>query len=147
MHVVGQPTTLFFDKVGERSEAKREGVEAVRSALCALDGRGCGMALSPRDRRALILGGIGVGIIASVAVESAVDSDLVVLDAKHLFDGHLTWIGFRRGALLRAYMYEFIELLAPHLPKRLVRETEKLEAQVEVDAALEDIQIPVKDMR
>jgi LysR family cys regulon transcriptional activator len=88
-----------------------------------------------------------VGIIASVAIDATTDADLVQLDAKHLFDGHTTWIGFRRGALLRAYMYEFIELLAPHLPRKLVRETEKLEAQVDVDTALEDILIPVRDMR
>ena len=61
---------------------------------------------------------------------------LVVLDAAHLFEGHTTWIGFRRSALLRAYMYEFIELLAPHLPRKLVRETEKLETQEEVDRSL-----------
>ena len=59
-----------------------------------------------------------------------------MLDAAHLFEGHTTWIGFRRSALLRAYMYEFIELLAPHLPRKLVRETEKAETQEEVDRVL-----------
>ena len=58
-------------------------------------------------------------------IDPVADADLAVLDAAHLFEGHTTWIGFRRGALLRAYMYEFIELLAPHLPRKLVRETEK----------------------
>ncbi len=72
--------------------------------------------------------------------------DLVVLDAAHLFEGHTTWIGFRRSALLRAYMYEFIELLAPHLPRKLVRETEKLETQEEVDRILGDLHIPLRDM-
>ena len=33
---------------------------------------------------------------------------------------HTTWIGFRRGTLLRKYMYDFAQLLAPHLDRRLV---------------------------
>ena len=74
------------------------------------------------------------------------DSDLVVLDATHLFEGHTTWIGFRRSALLRAYMYEFIELLAPHLPRKLVRDVEKLETQEEVDRVLKDLVIPLRDL-
>ncbi|MBS0612153.1 MAG: LysR family transcriptional regulator [Proteobacteria bacterium] len=107
------------------------------------------VALTARDSdviKTYVRLGLGVGILASVAVERAADSDLAVLDARHLFDSHLTWIGFRRGALLRAYMYEFIELLAPHLSRRLVRETEKLGSQLEVDAVLADIRIPIKDM-
>ena len=73
------------------------------------------------------------------------DADLVVLDAAHLFEGHTTWIGFRRSALLRAYMYDFIDLLAPHLPRKLVRETEKMETQEDVDRLLSDLKIPLKD--
>jgi hypothetical protein len=42
-------------------------------------------------------------------------------------------------------MYEFIELLAPHLPRKLVRETEKLEAQDEVDRVMADLRIPLRD--
>jgi len=81
-----------------------------------------------------------------VRIDPATDGDLVVLDAAHLFEGHTTWIGFRRSALLRAYMYEFVELLAPHLPRKLVRETEKLETQEEVDRILSDLHIPLRDM-
>ena len=52
---------------------------------------------------------------------------------------------FAAARLLRAYMYEFIELLAPHLPRKLVRETEKLETQEEVDRVLQGLQIPLRD--
>ena len=79
-------------------------------------------------------------------VEAGKFADLVVLDADHLFEGHTTWIGFRRGALLRAYMYEFIELLAAHLPRKLVRDAEKMETQQEVDRLLEDVQLPLRDV-
>ena len=80
-----------------------------------------------------------------LAIDPVADADLVVLDAAHLFEGHTTWIGFRRSALLRAYMYEFIELLAPHLPRKLVRETEKMETQEEADRLLGALKIPVRD--
>jgi LysR family cys regulon transcriptional activator len=90
--------------------------------------------------------GLGVGILARLAIDPVADADLVVLDASHLFEGHTTWIGFRRSALLRAYMYEFIELLAPHLPRKMVREAEKLETQEEIDKMMKDIVIPLRDM-
>jgi hypothetical protein len=73
---------------------------------------------------------------------TVVDSDLVVLDAAHLFDAHTTWIGFRRGALMRGFMYEFIERLAPHLSRERVRAAEKLETQEEVDTVSEKFRMP-----
>jgi LysR family cys regulon transcriptional activator len=72
-------------------------------------------------------------------------SDLVAFDAAHLFGTHTTWIGFRRSALLRAHMYEFIELLAPHLPRELVRETEQSGTQDDVDRICADLHIPLRD--
>jgi len=63
--------------------------------------------------------GLGVGIVAHMAVDEH-DPDLVAIDASHLFPAHTTWIGFRRGTLLRKYMYEFAQLLAPHLDRRLI---------------------------
>ena len=90
--------------------------------------------------------GLGVGILASVAIDPVADADLAVLDAAHLFEVHTTWIGFRRGGLLRAYMYEFIERLAPHLPRKLVREAEKSVTQDEVDRIVAPLQIPLRGM-
>jgi LysR family cys regulon transcriptional activator len=106
------------------------------------------VALTARDSdviKTYVRVGLGVGILARLAIDPATDADLVVLDAQHLFEGHTTWIGFRKSALLRAYMYEFIELLAPHLPRKLVRDLEKLETQDEVNRALGDIELPVRD--
>lgn len=88
--------------------------------------------------------GLGVGIVAGVAIDPAGDADLVVRDARHLFAGHTTWVGFRRGSLLRAYMYDFLERLAPHWTRRLVRDAERSETQDEVDRASETIAIPYR---
>jgi LysR family transcriptional regulator, cys regulon transcriptional activator len=86
--------------------------------------------------------GLGVGIVASMAVDPTEDADLVALDASHLFNAHTTWIGFRRGTLLRKYMYEFAQLLAPHLDRRLVDRAHRLSSADEVAKLFADIELP-----
>lgn len=86
--------------------------------------------------------GLGVGIVASMAIDAREDADLVALDAAHLFSAHTTWIGFRRGTLLRKYMYEFTQLLAPHLDRRLVERAHRLTSAAEVTKLFEDTDLP-----
>lgn len=62
----------------------------------------------------------GIGIVAGMAVDAALDSDLGVLDAAHLFPASTTVIGIPRGAYLKGYVYAFIELFAPHLTREVV---------------------------
>ena len=81
------------------------------------------VALTARDSdviKTYVRLGLGVGIVASVAIEAAHDADLTVVDASHLFPIHTTWVGFRRGTLLRNFAYEFMQLFGPHLTRRLV---------------------------
>jgi LysR family cys regulon transcriptional activator len=124
-----------------------------RSSLPALfetAGLSLDVALTAQDSdviKTYVRVGLGVGILASVAIDAATDADLAVLDAAHLFEGHTTWIGFRRGALLRAYMHEFIELLAPHLPRKLVRDAEKSATQEDVERIVAALPIPLRDRR
>ena len=64
--------------------------------------------------------GLGVGVVASMAIEPEDEKDLAVVEAGHLFPSHVTWIGFRAGALLRGFTYDFIQLLAPHLTRERI---------------------------
>lgn len=48
--------------------------------------------------------GLGVGIVAHMALNPQEDPDLIPVDATGLFQGHTTWIGYRRGMLIRRYM-------------------------------------------
>jgi len=64
--------------------------------------------------------GLGVGIMAKMAFDSKRDRGLKALDAAHLFESSTTRLGIKRGAYLRRYAYEFIELFAPHLPRTIV---------------------------
>ena len=87
--------------------------------------------------------GLGIGIVAHMAYEPKLDSDLVALDASHLFAPSVTKIGFRRGTFLRGFMYEFIELFAPHLKRELVEEAYQRHTRSEIDELFEHIQLPV----
>ncbi|MFZ5557649.1 MAG: HTH-type transcriptional regulator CysB [Pseudomonadota bacterium] len=64
--------------------------------------------------------GLGVGIIARMAFDPALDGGLEMRDASHLFDASVTRIGLKRGAYLRGFVYDFIQLFAPHLTRRAV---------------------------
>lgn len=88
--------------------------------------------------------GLGVGVVASMAIEAEEDRDLVRIDASHLFPAHVTWIGFQRGLLLRKFMYEFMQLFAPHLNRRLVDRAQATSSSGEVEALFADIELPLR---
>ncbi len=64
--------------------------------------------------------GMGVGIVASIAVDEERDRNLRFLDAGHLFAVNVTRLGIRRGAWLRGYAYSFIETFVPTLTRERV---------------------------
>lgn len=88
--------------------------------------------------------GVGIGVIASMAVSEEEDSDLVKIDASHLFDYSTTKIGFRKGSFLRSYMYDFIERFAPHLTKTNVEKAMMLKNNDDVEKMFKNYSLPVK---
>ncbi len=58
--------------------------------------------------------GLGVGIVASMAVEQ-LSPGLQTIRANHLFASNVTRVAVRRGAFLREYAIDFIRQLAPKL--------------------------------
>ena len=64
--------------------------------------------------------GLGIGILASMAYDPALDQGLGMRDASHLFDASITRLGIRRHAWLRGYIFTFIELFAPSLTRKVV---------------------------
>jgi LysR family transcriptional regulator, cys regulon transcriptional activator len=85
--------------------------------------------------------GLGVGIVATMALDEQ-DKDLESIDATHLFPAHVTWMGFRRGTLLRRYMYDFAQLLAPHLDRRLVDRAHRAADAAEVARMFDGLSLP-----
>ena len=67
--------------------------------------------------------GLGIGILAQMGFDAKRDRGLHALDASHLFESSTTRLGVKRGAWLRGYAYDFIELFAPRLSRALVEKT------------------------
>jgi LysR family transcriptional regulator, cys regulon transcriptional activator len=67
--------------------------------------------------------GLGVGIMAQMAFDAKRDRPLRAIDASHLFESSTTRLGVKRGAYLRRYAYDFIELFAPQLPRSVVEKS------------------------
>lgn len=86
--------------------------------------------------------GLGVGIVAKMAVDPVADSDLVAIDAANLFEPSLTSIGFRKGTYLRGYMFDFIEMFAPHLTQSLVELASRCQTRDELADMFADVDIP-----
>ncbi len=86
--------------------------------------------------------GMGIGIMANMAYEPRVDSDLVCIDANHLFESSTTRIGFRRNTRLRGYMYAFIETFAPHLTPDVVDAAMDADSAAERDELFADLELP-----
>ncbi|MBX3615652.1 HTH-type transcriptional regulator CysB [Nitrosomonas sp.] len=59
--------------------------------------------------------GLGVGILANMAFDAGRDVNLKSIDASHLFEPSTTRIGISRNSYIRGYIFDFIEMFAPHL--------------------------------
>ncbi|WP_285162853.1 HTH-type transcriptional regulator CysB [Shewanella goraebulensis] len=88
--------------------------------------------------------GLGVGVIASMAIDPVIDKDLVAIDARHLFAHSTTKIGFRRGSFLRSYMYDFMYNFAPHLTRDVVEKAVALRDQQLIDEMFAGMDLPVR---
>lgn len=65
--------------------------------------------------------GLGVGILAEMAVRREDSRDLEVLDASHLLPECTTWLVLRRDRVLRSYVLDLVGQIAPHLERRDLR--------------------------
>ena len=88
--------------------------------------------------------GMGVGVIAPMAVLCDDLDDLNATCAKGLFPTVTTWLGFPRDKVLRQYMKEFIALFAPHWPDYLIEQAATAESQEIVDKLAEDVDLPTR---
>ena len=88
--------------------------------------------------------GLGVGVIASMAMDPDADDDLVALDASHIFESSTTMIGFKKGTFLRTYMYDFIERFAPHLTRNIVDQAIALKNAAEINDMFSSMDLPIR---
>ncbi len=88
--------------------------------------------------------GLGVGIVASMAADCADKKDLQVIDAEGLFPRSTTWIGYRKNAVLRRYMVDFIQLFASHLTPSQLDDIRRASSQEDIDGLLQASELPVR---
>ena len=88
--------------------------------------------------------GLGVGIVASMAEDCDDKKDLTTVSAEGLFPRSTTWIGFRKEAVLRRYMLDFVQLFAPHITDSQIEQTRNARSQDEIDGLFDDAQLPIR---
>ena len=64
--------------------------------------------------------GLGIGIVAEMAMRDDPVGDLVVRPVGHLFGQSVARVAFKRGAYLRNFVYKFAELISDRLSRDLV---------------------------
>ena len=64
--------------------------------------------------------GLGIGIVAEMAMRDDPVNDLVVRPVGHLFGTSVARVAIKRGAYLRNFVYKFAELLSDRLSRELI---------------------------
>ncbi len=88
--------------------------------------------------------GLGVGLVAGMAIEPDLDGDLVVIDVSHLFPRLTTWIGFRKDLLLKNYHGDFLKLIAPHIDPHVIDDALKGRPIPDYEQLLRDTKLPLR---
>jgi len=65
-------------------------------------------------------------------------------DAEGLFPRSTTWIGYRKNAVLRRYMMDFIQLFASHLTPSQLDDIRRATSQEDIDCLLQPSELPVR---
>lgn len=109
---------------------------------CGLEPR---VAFTARDAdviKTYVRMGVGVGVIAPMALQNEDLHDLRAIDAAGLFARVTTWIGVPRDHAFRISMADFVALFAPHWPRFAVKEAICATTQDEVDEIAQSVQLP-----
>ena len=64
--------------------------------------------------------GLGIGIVAEMAVKDGLSDDLVVRPGAQLFGKNTARVAFKRSAYLRHFVYDFAALLSDRLDRQLI---------------------------
>jgi LysR family cys regulon transcriptional activator len=64
--------------------------------------------------------GLGVGIVAEMAVKDDLSGDLIARPLGDILGKNVSRVAFKRGAYLRNFVYQFAELLSDRLTPALI---------------------------
>ena len=88
--------------------------------------------------------GMGVGVIAPMAILCEDLEDLHAICARGMFPTVTTWIGMPRDRALRRYMLDFIALVAPNWPRDFIELAATADSQQVVDELAEKVDLPTR---
>jgi LysR family cys regulon transcriptional activator len=88
--------------------------------------------------------GMGVGVVAPMAVLEEDLQSFHAICAKGLFPTVTTWIGMPRDRALRRYMLDFISLFAPHWPRQSIEQATTADSQEQVDELAQPLELPTR---
>jgi LysR family cys regulon transcriptional activator len=89
--------------------------------------------------------GLGVGIIASMAIQTEDGTDLTTIHAPGLFPRSTTWVGIRKNSPMRRYMSDFVLLFAPHISDSQLRSATVAQRQQDVDTIFANAKLPLRN--
>ena len=87
--------------------------------------------------------GLGVGIVAHMAYDADQDADLNAIEAGHLFAPSVTKVVLRRDMFLRDFLYDFINMFAPHLNRDIIDQAMHVQEKSEWEALFKDVDLPL----
>lgn len=76
--------------------------------------------------KAYVALGLGIGVIAPMAFDAKRDTGLRQVSIEEVFAPSKTSIALRRGRLHRGFVYRFIELCAPTITEKVIREADAI---------------------
>ena len=93
--------------------------------------------------KAYIRKGMGVGILADLAIDGEEDADLRVRNATHLFEPLTTWAGLSRG-LHPDSTFDLVAMLAPHLGPQGAAQLRQCASQADIDRLVLPHRLPFR---
>ncbi len=124
----------------------QNGQSSFRDAF-AREGLTPNIAITARDAdviKTYVRKGLGVGVAASMAYDPEHDDDLVAISTHDILPSCTTWVGFREEQYIRSYMYDFIEMLAPHLNRTVVDAAVNEYRQTGRTSVIDESKLPYK---
>ncbi|HET9678895.1 MAG TPA: HTH-type transcriptional regulator CysB [Buchnera sp. (in: enterobacteria)] len=86
--------------------------------------------------------GLGVGIVANMAIEKDIDSDLVKISTNNIFKVNTTKLGFLKTTFLKPYMYDFINFFSSHLTKNTIDRALSVSSKKDIDNIFKKFLLP-----
>lgn len=126
-HPLTQKVTISIDELAQYPlisyDSAKDGTDIIQTFIKS--GKSANVIFNTADAdliKTYVRLGVGVGIIAKMAINEEQDQDLMILNASSIFSYNTTYIVFLRSLYLRNYMYDFISQFSAHLDKKTVNQ-------------------------